>query len=97
MEAAWRILQHERGDDFVVATGEAHSVAEFVEQAFHHVGLDPKKYVSSDPVHFRPTKTSTLVGDISKLKGELGFEPKIKFNELVSLMVDADLEEQRRG
>jgi GDPmannose 4,6-dehydratase len=97
MEAAWRILQHDKPDDFVVATGEAHSVKEFVDEAFACVGLDPAQYVSSEAAHFRPTKTSTLIGDTSKLKREVGFEPQIKFKQLVRLMVDADFEAERRS
>ncbi len=97
MEAAHRILQHSRADDFVVATGEAHSVQEFVQEAFSVAGLDPSRYVTSDAAHFRPTKTSTLTGDISKLKRELGFEPKTRFKELVRLMVEADLAEERQS
>src|SRR5690606_18488513 len=95
MELAHRILQHDKADDFVVATGEAHSVEEFVREAFACVGLDPERFVRSDSAHSRPTKTSTLVGDTTKLRTELGVEPKVRFKELVRLMVEADLAEER--
>ena len=91
MEAAWRMLQIERPDDFIIATGEAHSVKEFVEEAFGFVGLKTKEHVVTDPGLLRPTKTSTLVGDITKARAGFGFDPKVKFKELVHLMVEADL------
>jgi len=97
MEIAHRMLQHDRADDFVIGTGEAHSVADFVEEAFRAVDLDPERYVQSDKAHFRPTKTSTLIADTTKLKRELGVEPKIKFKELVRLMVEADLADEQRS
>lgn len=95
MEAAWRMLQLDRPDDFVIATGEAHSVREFVDEAFAVVGLDPGKYLVTDAALLRPTKTATLVGDISKARRVLGFEPRVKFRELVRLMVESDLAAER--
>ncbi len=94
MEAAWSILQAPEPDDFVIATGEAHSVREWVDEAFAIVGLDPEKYVVFDERFMRPTKTSVLVGDISKAHSTFGFDPKVKFKELVRLMVEADLREE---
>lgn len=91
MEAAWNILQLKHADDFIIATGETHTVKDFVDEAFHAVNLDPKKYVVSDKKFFRPTSPNTLAGDISKARKAFGFEPKIKFSELVKLMVEADL------
>jgi GDPmannose 4,6-dehydratase len=75
----------------VVATGEAHSVREFVELAFRHVGLDWERFVEIDPRYFRPTEVDLLQGDYSKARERLGWEPKAKFHELVRLMVDADV------
>ncbi len=94
MEAAWSILQAPAPDDFVIATGEAHSVREWVDEAFAIVGLDPDKYLVSDERFMRPTKTSPLVGDIAKARRTFGFDPKVKFKELVRLMVEADLREE---
>lgn len=94
MEAAWRILQAPAPDDFVIATGEAHTVREWVDEAFAIVGLDPEQYVVFDPRFMRPAKTSALVGDITKARRVLGFEPKVRFKELVRLMVEADLREE---
>jgi GDPmannose 4,6-dehydratase len=88
----WRILQHEEGTDFVLATGETHSVGEFVEAAFAHVDLDWKEYVRHDPRYERPAEVDLLVGDASKARKLLGWEPKVRFHELVRLMVDADLQ-----
>jgi len=97
MEAAWTMLQQEKPDDFVIATGEAHSVEEFVREAFSVVGLDSEKYVSSDSSLFRPTKTGVLIGDTTKAQRSFGFAPKVRFKELVKLMVSADLELERSG
>jgi GDPmannose 4,6-dehydratase len=92
METAWKILQLDEPDDFVIATGEAHSVREFVDEAFSVVDLNPDDYVETDPSLLRPTKTSILVGDCSKAKTVFGYQPKVKFKELVKLMVEADIE-----
>jgi GDPmannose 4,6-dehydratase len=86
------MLQQDKPDDYVVATGETHSVREFLEAAFAHAGLDWRKYVEIDPNYYRPTEVDLLVGDASKAKKQLGWEPKTKFNDLVKLMVDADMQ-----
>jgi GDPmannose 4,6-dehydratase len=96
MEAAWRMLQQDNADDYVIATGEAHSVKEFVDEAFAAVGLDPAKYLETSAEFLRPTKTSALIGDISKAKKAFGFEPKTRFKELIKLMVQADLEKEKQ-
>jgi GDPmannose 4,6-dehydratase len=88
----WLMLQQAKPDDYVVATGETHSVREFLEAAFAHAGLDWRKYVEIDPNYYRPTEVDLLVGDASKAKKQLGWEPKTKFNDLVKLMVDADMQ-----
>jgi GDPmannose 4,6-dehydratase len=94
METAWRILQQEQADDFIIATGESHSVKEWVDRAFAVVNLKADDYVVSDPKLLRPTKTSSLVGDISKAKKVFGYDPKVKFDALVKLMVEADLKRE---
>jgi GDPmannose 4,6-dehydratase len=98
VEAMWLMVQQDQPDDYVVATGETHSVQEFVEAAFGHVGLDWQKYVKYDARYERPAEVDLLVGDASKAKRQLDWEPKVKFQELVQIMVDADLEaaSQRR-
>ena len=95
MEVAWNILQLEKPDDFVIGTGEAHSVEDFVEEAFSLVGLKKNKYLTTDVNLIRPTKTSTLIGDITKANKYFGFNPKVKFKELVKIMVDADIKMER--
>ncbi len=95
MEGAWQMLQAERPDDYVLATGETHSVREFLEAAFTYAGLDWERYVKIDPRYFRPAEVDLLIGDYSKAKRELGWEPKVRFEELVRIMVDADREPQR--
>lgn len=100
VEAMWRILQAPQPDDYVIATGEQHSVREFCELAFAHVGLDWQDYVEIDPQYFRPAEVDSLLGDASKAKRELGWVPTVGFQELVKIMVDADvkeLEEQLAG
>jgi GDPmannose 4,6-dehydratase len=92
VEAMWLMLQEDEPDDFVIATGEAHSVRELVEVAFAHVGLDPDEYVGIDPQFLRPAEVDHLIGDASKARDKLGWEPKTSFEELVRMMVDADLE-----
>ncbi|MFH1575562.1 MAG: GDP-mannose 4,6-dehydratase [Candidatus Nealsonbacteria bacterium] len=92
VEAMWLMMQEKEPDDFVIATGEAHSVKEFLEEAFNCAGLgDWQPYVEIDPRYFRPTEVDVLIGDASKAKEKLGWQPKIKFKELVKIMVDADL------
>jgi GDPmannose 4,6-dehydratase len=92
VEGMWRILQAGEGDDFVLATNEAHTVREFVEAAFGHVNLDWKDYVKHDPRYERPAEADLLIGDAAKAKALLGWEPKVRFQELVRIMVDADVE-----
>lgn len=91
MEAAWTMLQQEQADDFVIATGEAYSVKDFVDEAFAVVHLDPTDHLTTSQEFMRPTRTTTLIGDISKARAKLGFEPKVRFKSLVRLMVEADL------
>jgi GDPmannose 4,6-dehydratase len=100
VEAMWRMMQLDQPEDFVIATGETHTVREFVECAFAHVGLEWQKCVAIDPKYFRPTEVHILQGDYSKARRLLGWEPKVKFHELVRLMVDADvrtLQDQLQG
>ena len=96
VEAMWLMLQQERPDDYVIATGETHSVQEFLESAFGCLELDWRKYVETDPRFFRPSEVDLLIGDSSKARRVLGWQPKVKFHELVSMMVDADLELAQR-
>src|SRR6185312_1825276 len=96
MDAAWRILQRDKPDDYVIATGEAHSVAEFVQRAFAEVNLKAEDHVVSDASLFRPTKTSPLVGQIGKARRDFGFDPQVKFGQLVKVMVEADLRIERQ-
>ena len=90
MEGAWQMLQQDAPDDYVLATGEAHSVQEFLEEAFTYAGLDWRDYVQTDPRYFRPAEVDLLMGDYAKAKATLGWEPKVRFQELVRMMVDAD-------
>ncbi len=92
VEAMWLMLQQDEPDDFVVATGETHSVRELVDVAFAHVGLDPADHVEIDPRFLRPAEVEHLIGDATKAKEKLGWEPRTSFEDLVKLMVDADLE-----
>ena len=94
--AMWLMLQQEQGDDYVIATNETHSVREFLEAAFAHAGLDWKKYVELDSRYLRPAEVDLLMGEYSKAKRQLGWEPKTRFADLVKLMVDADVELLRR-
>jgi GDPmannose 4,6-dehydratase len=96
VEAMWRMLQQETPDDYVIATGETHSVREFVEESFGYAGLDWKKHVVVDEKYFRPAEVDLLLGDPTKAKKVLGWEPKVTFKALVKLMVDADMQGQRR-
>ena len=91
VEGMWRMLQHDKPDDFVLATGEAHSVREFCEAAFGHVGLDYNDHVVVDERFFRPAEVDYLLGDASKARDALGWEPTTSFDDLVTMMVDADL------
>src|SRR6266568_1526673 len=92
VEAMWLMLQQDQPDDYVIATNETHSVREFLEAAFAHAGLDWRKYVEIDPNYYRPTEVDLLIGDYSKAKKKLGWEPKTRFVDLVKLMVDADVQ-----
>ena len=96
VDAMWRMLQQEAPDDFVCATGKAFSVRDFVEAAFGHAGLNWKEYVEIDARYKRPTEVDFLRGDPSKAKRVLGWEPRVKFDELVRMMVDADMELARQ-
>ena len=92
VEAMWLMLQQEKPDDFVIGTGEAHSVRELCEAAFSHAGLDWKRYVKVDKKFFRPADVELLVADSSKARKVLGWKPKVSFKELIHMMVDADIE-----
>lgn len=91
VDAMWRMLQQDEPDDFVIATGESHSVGEFVEEAFALAGLDWRKHVVTDESCLRPTEVDLLIGDASKARRKLGWQAKTKFKELVKLMVESDL------
>jgi len=92
VEAMWLMLQQDEPSDYVIATGEEHSVREFAELAFERAGLDPEKHIVLDPKFLRPAEVDQLVGDASNARRELGWEPRTSFRELAELMVDADLE-----
>ncbi|HEV7133886.1 MAG TPA: GDP-mannose 4,6-dehydratase [Gaiellaceae bacterium] len=92
MEGAWRMLQADEPDDFVLATGETHSVRELLDEAFGYAGLDWNDYVKLDDRYLRPSEVDLLIGDYSKAKTKLGWEPTVRFRELVRMMVDADRE-----
>jgi GDPmannose 4,6-dehydratase len=96
VHAMWMMLQQEHPDDYVIATGETHSVREFLDAVFARLGLDPKEHLEIDPRHFRPAEVDVLSGDSSKARAALGWEPTVKFNELIAMMTDADLELARR-
>src|ERR1700738_2429962 len=96
VEAMWLMLQQERPDDYVIATGETHSVREFLDLVFDRLKLDPKRYVDFDPRFMRPAEVDILIGDYSKARRVLGWEPRVRFKELVAMMVDADLELAKR-
>ena len=93
----WLMLQQDEPDDYVVATGETHSVEEFVQEAFSYLDLDWRKYVVQDPRYYRPAEVDLLVGDPSKAGEKLGWEPAVDFRQLVRIMVDADLETLKSG
>ncbi len=92
VRAMWAMLQQDAADDYIIATGESHSVQELVEIAFAHVGLDWKQYVKQDPAFLRPAEVDHLIGDASKARAALDWTPSVTFNGLVEMMVDADLE-----
>ena len=92
VEAMWRMLQQDTGDDYIIATGETHSIGEFLDVAFGRIGVDDwSKYVVQDPRFFRPAEVELLIGDPSKARDKLGWKPAVSFQQLVHLMVDADL------
>jgi GDPmannose 4,6-dehydratase len=92
VEGMWMMLQQDEPEDFVLATGEAHSVQEFVDIAFEYAGLEQGQHVKTDPEFLRPAEVDHLVGDASKAREKLGWEPRVSFRELVEMMVDADIE-----
>ena len=92
VEGMWRMLQADKPDDYILATNETHTVKEFVQEAFGHVGLEWEKHVKYDARYERPAEVDLLIGDPAKAKRELGWEPKVRFKELVQIMVDADVE-----
>ena len=91
VEAMWLMLQHDEPDDFVVATGETYSIRQFLDLSFSHLDLDWQDYVEIDPRYFRPTEVGLLLGDFSKAKEKLGWEPKVTFEQLAQMMVEADM------
>jgi GDPmannose 4,6-dehydratase len=95
MDGAWRMLQADEPDDYVLATGETHSVRDFLDEAFGCVDLDWNEYVQIDPRYFRPAEVDELIGDYSKAKEKLGWEPTVRFQELVRMMVEHDRERER--
>jgi GDPmannose 4,6-dehydratase len=91
--AMWLMMQQDKADDYVIATGETHTIKEFVEEAFRLAGIDNyEKYVDIDRRYYRPTEVDLLVGDSTKAKNKLGWEPKVKFKELIKIMLEADCE-----
>ena len=95
VEAMWRMLQRDRPEDYVIATGESHSVREFLTEAFGLVGLDWTKHVKLDPRYLRPTEVDNLIGDAGKARADLGWRPKVDFKSLVGMMVDHDAKRAR--
>ena len=91
MHAMWMMLQQDAADDYVIATGEAHSVKHLVEIAFEHAGLDWEKHVRTDPAFLRPAEVDHLIGNPAKARQTLGWEPSVNFDGLVRMMVDADV------
>ncbi len=96
VEAIWRMLQQEKADDYVIATGIKHSVRELADLAFSHVGLEYKDFVVMDKAFLRPAEVDHLLGDATKARAQLGWEPKVSFEELIRMMVEADLEKVKR-
>jgi len=97
VRAMWLMLQQDEPDDFVVGTGELHSCRELVEIAFERVGLDPDEYIKVDPRLFRPAEVDLLVADSTKARTELGWKPEVSFEQLVNIMVDADLKRHEQS
>ncbi|HEY9160199.1 MAG TPA: GDP-mannose 4,6-dehydratase [Desulfomonilia bacterium] len=96
VEAMWLMLQQDKPDDFAVATGETHSVKEFVQKAFEKLDLEYEKYVVIDPRYFRPSEVDVLLGDATKARNILGWEPKVTFDQLIDMMLDADMETAKK-
>ena len=96
VEAMWLILQQDRPDDYVIATGETHSVREFAERVFQKLGLDYEEYIAIDQRYFRPTEADVLLGDSTKARKKLGWRPKVSFDQLIDMMIEADLELAKR-
>lgn len=96
VEAMWLMLQQDEPDDYVIATGETHSVREFADKVFQKLGLDYSKHVVIDPKYFRPTEVDVLLGDASKAKKKLGWEPKVGFDQLIDMMIESDMELARK-
>jgi len=95
VEAMWLMLQQDKPDDYVIATGETHTIREFLDEAFALVGIkDWSNYIGIDPIYYRPQEVNLLLGDASKAKKQLGWEPNVKFKELVKIMLEADLKEE---
>ena len=92
VEAMWLILQQDKADDYIIATGENHSVHEFAEKVFKKLGLDYEEYVAIDQKYFRPTEVDVLLGDSKKAQRDLGWKPKVTFDQLIDMMIEADLE-----
>jgi len=92
VEAMWLMLQQDKADDYVIATGETHSVREFVEKVFRKLDLDYHQYVTIDPKYFRPTEVDILLGDASKANTQLGWQPRVSFDQLIGMMIDTDME-----
>ena len=95
VQAMWMMLQAEQPDDYVIATGETHTVREFLDRAFGHLNLDWQRYVKIDPRYYRPTEVDLLIGDAAKAKRLLGWEPKVSFEDLVVMMVESDVRAER--
>jgi GDPmannose 4,6-dehydratase len=96
VEAMWRMLQQDEPEDYVIATGETHSVQEFVDATFKLVDLDPSEHVRVDSAYFRPSEVDLLLGDASKAREKLGWQPKMSFEGLVKAMVESDLDDASR-
>lgn len=96
VEAMWQILQHDESDDWVIATGETHSVSEFVKEAFSYIDVEEEKFITTSEKYYRPNEVEYLLGDSTKAKNTLGWEPKVKFNDLVKLMVEHDIKEAKK-
>ncbi|MFB3925248.1 MAG: GDP-mannose 4,6-dehydratase [Syntrophales bacterium] len=96
VEAMWLMLQQDDPDDYVVATGETHSVREFAEEVFRRLGLDYREHVETDPKYFRPTEVDVLLGDCSKARNKLGWKPKVGFDRLIDMMIEADMERAQK-